>query len=162
VARGGGSGGRSTAGVVLMSVVGLVGLGGLSSSSSALFSRKSASSGGMVLASHPVNIAGRIVWAEDSHASSLPNPEPTRVEMLLDDILPSGPTPDYELPAMEASSRKHDAHNPDDDRPRRNPHGYPTGPPITWQRMIGRISAWTCTVLYLTSRMPQIWMNVSE
>ena len=27
--------------------------------------------------------------------------------------------------------------------------------------IIGRISAWICTVLYLTSRLPQIWKNVS-
>lgn len=25
---------------------------------------------------------------------------------------------------------------------------------------IGRIMAWICTILYLTSRMPQIWKNV--
>ena len=29
------------------------------------------------------------------------------------------------------------------------------------RRIIGRISAWTCTTLYLTSRLPQIWKNVS-
>ena len=29
------------------------------------------------------------------------------------------------------------------------------------RRMIGRIAAWTCTTLYLTSRLPQIWKNVS-
>ena len=28
------------------------------------------------------------------------------------------------------------------------------------ERVIGRISAWTCTTLYLTSRLPQIWKNV--
>lgn len=31
----------------------------------------------------------------------------------------------------------------------------------TFQRTVGRISAWTCTTLYLTSRLPQIWKNVS-
>lgn len=31
----------------------------------------------------------------------------------------------------------------------------------SWTWVIGRISAWTCTTLYLTSRMPQIWKNVS-
>ena len=30
----------------------------------------------------------------------------------------------------------------------------------SWERVIGRISAWTCTTLYLTSRLPQIWKNV--
>lgn len=29
----------------------------------------------------------------------------------------------------------------------------------SWQRLVGRMSAWTCTVLYLTSRLPQIWEN---
>jgi hypothetical protein len=28
------------------------------------------------------------------------------------------------------------------------------------ERIIGRISAWLCTTLYLTSRLPQIWKNV--
>ncbi|EGG02630.1 uncharacterized protein MELLADRAFT_78753 [Melampsora larici-populina 98AG31] len=28
-----------------------------------------------------------------------------------------------------------------------------------WQRLIGRISAWLCAILYLTSRLPQIWKN---
>jgi solute carrier family 66 (lysosomal lysine-arginine transporter), member 1 len=29
------------------------------------------------------------------------------------------------------------------------------------ERIIGRIFAWACTTLYLTSRLPQIWKNVS-
>jgi hypothetical protein len=32
------------------------------------------------------------------------------------------------------------------------------GPPL--ERVIGRISAWACTTLYLASRLPQIWKNV--
>jgi solute carrier family 66 (lysosomal lysine-arginine transporter), member 1 len=32
------------------------------------------------------------------------------------------------------------------------------GPPL--ERVVGRISAWACTTLYLTSRLPQIWKNV--
>lgn len=28
-----------------------------------------------------------------------------------------------------------------------------------WERVIGRASAWACTTLYLTSRIPQIWKN---
>ena len=31
----------------------------------------------------------------------------------------------------------------------------------TTEFIIGRISAWICTTLYLTSRLPQIWKNVS-
>ena len=29
-----------------------------------------------------------------------------------------------------------------------------------FQRVVGRVAAWICTTLYLTSRLPQIWMNV--
>ncbi|QRV85928.1 vacuolar integral membrane protein [Ceratobasidium sp. AG-Ba] len=32
----------------------------------------------------------------------------------------------------------------------------------SWTWIIGRISAWTCTTLYLTSRMPQIWKNYTR
>lgn len=31
-----------------------------------------------------------------------------------------------------------------------------------YQRIVGRASAWICTTLYLTSRLPQIWKNVSR
>lgn len=31
-----------------------------------------------------------------------------------------------------------------------------------YQRIVGRVSAWVCTTLYLTSRLPQIWKNVSR
>lgn len=42
----------------------------------------------------------------------------------------------------------------------RTPFGHP--PPPTWERTIGRISAWTCTILYMTSRLPQIWTNMQR
>lgn len=38
----------------------------------------------------------------------------------------------------------------------------PKPQPITFQEAIGRISAWCCTTLYLSSRLPQIWKNVSQ
>jgi hypothetical protein len=31
-----------------------------------------------------------------------------------------------------------------------------------YRRILGRASAWLCTTLYLTSRMPQLWKNVSH
>lgn len=34
--------------------------------------------------------------------------------------------------------------------------------PASYVRMVGRVSAWCCTTLYLTSRLPQIWKNASE
>lgn len=40
-------------------------------------------------------------------------------------------------------------------------HDPSPDPPQSFQRQIGRISAWSCTTLYLTSRLPQIWKNVS-
>jgi len=36
----------------------------------------------------------------------------------------------------------------------------PPVPGPSLERIIGRISAWACTTLYLTSRLPQIWKNV--
>jgi len=37
----------------------------------------------------------------------------------------------------------------------------PPGESPSLERIIGRMSAWACTTLYLTSRLPQIWKNVS-
>ena len=45
----------------------------------------------------------------------------------------------------------------EDEIPPEDPHEGPSTDYI-----IGRISAWICTTLYLTSRLPQIWKNVSE
>ena len=39
------------------------------------------------------------------------------------------------------------------------PHHLPPQP--SFQRIVGRLSAWACTTLYLSSRLPQIWKNVS-
>ncbi|KAG8926703.1 hypothetical protein FRC02_008718 [Tulasnella sp. 418] len=39
------------------------------------------------------------------------------------------------------------------------PHKPRRRPEQSTKRIIGRISAWTCTILYLTSRLPQIWKN---
>ncbi|CAE6490306.1 unnamed protein product [Rhizoctonia solani] len=41
---------------------------------------------------------------------------------------------------------------PSDDEPDRT----------SWAWRVGRISAWVCTTLYLTSRMPQIWKNYTR
>lgn len=39
---------------------------------------------------------------------------------------------------------------------------YQIPTPPSWERIVGRISAWICTVLYMTSRLPQIWTNLSR
>lgn len=46
--------------------------------------------------------------------------------------------------------------NPDEPDP-----DEPWYPQRNWERFVGRASAWLCTSLYLTSRLPQIWQNVS-
>jgi uncharacterized protein with PQ loop repeat len=40
--------------------------------------------------------------------------------------------------------------------------GGQSDPPPSWDRAVGRLSAWSCTVLYMTSRMPQIWTNMQR
>jgi len=44
----------------------------------------------------------------------------------------------------------------------RRPHEPPPLTPEQKRRLIGRISAWACTTLYLTSRLPQIWKNYTR
>jgi len=64
------------------------------------------------------------------------------------------PPPAHESPPLAAVDLAfdtlHNEHITETGRP-------PTRPPL--QRVIGRVSAWTCTTLYLTSRLPQIWKN---
>lgn len=48
------------------------------------------------------------------------------------------------------------------DHPSDHPSHPPSPPPIDFQHLVGRVSAWACTTLYLTSRLPQIWKNVSR
>jgi hypothetical protein len=49
----------------------------------------------------------------------------------------------------------------DQDPPPAEPAPPPHDAHPSVKRIIGRISAWLCTTLYLTSRLPQIWKNVS-
>ncbi|KAJ7449922.1 PQ loop repeat-domain-containing protein [Mycena latifolia] len=46
-----------------------------------------------------------------------------------------------------------------DDLPPHEPHHDPIPTDPSSERVIGRIFAWLCTTLYLTSRLPQIWKN---
>ncbi|AFR93347.2 vacuolar membrane protein [Cryptococcus neoformans C23] len=68
-------------------------------------------------------------------------------------ILRSSPTTSLDTPFfLEFSATDLDL-QPHEDYPR------PPEDSQSYQRIIGRISAWSCTTLYLTSRMPQIWKN---
>ncbi|KAG8840080.1 hypothetical protein FRC20_005804 [Serendipita sp. 405] len=44
----------------------------------------------------------------------------------------------------------------------RSRHDPPPLTPEQKRRLVGRISAWACTTLYLTSRLPQIWKNYTR
>lgn len=55
---------------------------------------------------------------------------------------------DVELPALPNDTLFSQQRQPDED--------------MSYDRIIGRIFAWLCTTLYLTSRLPQIWKNVSR
>ncbi|KAG8807290.1 hypothetical protein FRC17_004532 [Serendipita sp. 399] len=61
---------------------------------------------------------------------------------------PSPDTPHMDEEPIWASYRKE-----------RGRHEPPPLTPEQKRRLIGRISAWACTTLYLTSRLPQIWKN---
>ena len=73
-------------------------------------------------------------------------------------LTPSGlsfPSPTRESPPLATVDLVFDAPHFED--------MYNDGPPAAgppMERVIGRISAWMCTTLYLTSRLPQIWKNV--
>jgi len=54
---------------------------------------------------------------------------------------------DVELPPLLSDVRFSQQQQPDEDS--------------SYERIVGRIFAWLCTTLYLTSRLPQIWKNVS-
>lgn len=63
-------------------------------------------------------------------------------------VVDSSPAGQHTPPPGDESPPQHD---PDDSDP------YPER---NLERFFGRASAWVCTTLYLTSRLPQIWQNV--
>lgn len=128
----GGKGSRRAAGMTFMSVGLLVGWGGFGHTVIGGMNKQVGRSTGIVL-----NQA--TTWPTIRH----PN------------ILSSSPTMSSNTPFfLEFSATDLDFQSHED---------YPRPPedPQSYQRIIGRISAWSCTTLYLTSRMPQIWKNVS-
>lgn len=62
-------------------------------------------------------------------------------------------------PAPGASIILLEATDPPSDSPDNDDGDAPWAPHRNWERFIGRASAWLCTSLYLTSRLPQIWQN---
>ncbi|KAG8748287.1 hypothetical protein FRC10_007677 [Ceratobasidium sp. 414] len=73
----------------------------------------------------------------------------------------------YVPPSSGAHPHMGSQDNPSESIPPTAPPPVPPpaedGPDRTsWTWIIGRISAWACTTLYLTSRMPQIWKNYTR
>ncbi|WVR05156.1 hypothetical protein IAU60_002168 [Kwoniella sp. DSM 27419] len=134
LARGsGGRGGRRAAGVAFMSMGLLVGWGSWSGPSTR--DRSLSAPTGMVIAtSEPVR-----PWSAIRHPSFFP---------ILEPVFSPNVTILYMPPRGE------------DDGPPTAPHPpHPPDTPPSFQRIVGRVSSWACTTLYLTSRLPQIWMN---
>ncbi|KAF7338208.1 Lysosomal amino acid transporter 1 [Mycena venus] len=64
------------------------------------------------------------------------------------------------LEMMNQEQRIHFARAVPEDIPSKEPHHDPIpSDPSMDERVLGRIFAWLCTTLYLTSRLPQIWKN---
>jgi hypothetical protein len=129
----------TAAGVVFMGVWVLAGVRWGSSGSSALTG----------LTTRPSGNVGRVISRHPAEAKS-----------------PWSTTPDYEVTRSQAVSlsfaanvSSHDNSDDESDHPESPDHRRWDKPAV--QRLIGRMSAWICTTLYLTSRLPQIWKNVS-
>ena len=121
-------------GLVFLSAWALFGIGSLSGSESihpANPARSTSTPQGTVL-SRPYN-SGSIDLDSQSYSPL------TTIDFVID----SDPTP-----------------SPLPDRSEYHQQSSEADPPSS-ERILGRISAWTCTTLYLTSRLPQIWKNVS-
>ncbi|CED82935.1 Predicted membrane protein [Phaffia rhodozyma] len=110
---------------------------------------------------------GRSVAHETRSDSSASNSDSVLVEFL---NVPEGDSV-YDVPAVEDPVKTGSEQDDEDDergdkeenKSSSQPGGHrPTAPPFSWRRAIGRMSAWSCTVLYLTSRMPQIWKNFTR
>lgn len=128
----GGKGSRRAAGMTFMSLGLLVGWGGFGHTVTGGMNKQVGRSTGIVL-----DQATR--WPTIRHPH----------------ILHSSPTTSLDLPVFLEFSAINPDLQPHEDYPR------PPADSQSYQRIIGRISAWSCTTLYLTSRMPQIWKNVS-
>jgi hypothetical protein len=87
-------------------------------------------------------IGGSAITASTSSYPSMPirHPQPFAFSPT--------PPPSFSVITMEfAHSHDHE-------------HPEPPPEPYSMKRLVGRTSAWACTTLYLTSRLPQIWKNV--
>nr|XP_019042316.1 hypothetical protein I302_08918 [Kwoniella bestiolae CBS 10118]OCF21246.1 hypothetical protein I302_08918 [Kwoniella bestiolae CBS 10118] len=140
----GGRGGRRAAGVAFMSLGLLVGWGGFANN-----------------AGGPVRSVGKVLVGPTSGISNYY--QPSSYDIDIDSQTPSSSTYHTESnpPIEDTQIREYvDSilYTDQKDSPTAPPPHMPEDPP-SFQRIIGRISAWACTTLYLASRLPQIWKN---
>jgi hypothetical protein len=94
--------------------------------------------------------------------SFVPPPSPAAFFVPSPPLPPLPPSsPDYSLHSSHSFGRR----SLDDDQllPILDGYNKPSEqplPPVDLERLVGRVAAWTCATLYLTSRLPQIWKNV--
>ncbi|WVQ98805.1 hypothetical protein IAU59_005936 [Kwoniella sp. CBS 9459] len=144
LARGsGGRGGRRAAGVAFMSLGLLVGWGGWNGAPVPRTNLATHTTGGRVIPRPATSES--IQWSDSAirHPSFFSKPVHTQ--------LPSMDHPYIETILVPTEQEEDTPTAP------RPPH--PSEDPPTLQRIVGRVSAWACTTLYLTSRLPQIWKN---
>ncbi|OCF36512.1 hypothetical protein I316_01761 [Kwoniella heveanensis BCC8398] len=142
LARGsGGRGGRRAAGVAFMSLGLLVGWGEWNTPRTIGVSHVAEVAGGRVIP-HPIGVETSR-WSESAiRHPSLFSPPQTSPRFSDHSHLET-----FLVPTEQ-----------EEDTPTA-PRPHPIEEPPNLQRIIGRVSAWACTTLYLTSRLPQIWKN---
>lgn len=127
---------RKGAGMVFLGVWALFGIGTL------------AGSGRGLPTSSAIRI-GRVFGREEHAIPGFANTIPTPIVELPPKVHVTSPIDIHPLSSSHENDRHHEPHDPDE----------PSSPSTEYT--IGRISAWICTTMYLTSRLPQIWKNVS-
>lgn len=154
------------AGVVFMSVFLLAGIGRTSWKGLQEGSRRGSGGKGQVIVPQATNSN----WNPSILSSALPRNVQEHFESA---IIPEGSHIERTDPPTyisitsfpdEASTNQLNPSSPDKTHTARGTDkgDKPTNGQGHYQRIVGRVSAWVCTTLYLTSRLPQIWKNVSH
>ncbi|CAL1704644.1 unnamed protein product [Somion occarium] len=131
---------RKGAGMVFLGVWALFGVGTLAGSGRGL-----PSSSGLRL--------GKVFAGDDYAIPGFTRPiPPVVVKPPLAHVMPIIEVPSTPVTLLHKNTRKTEP----------PPPPLPDEPALPTDYIIGRISAWLCTTLYLTSRLPQIWKNFAR
>ncbi|KAF8136786.1 PQ loop repeat-domain-containing protein [Boletus edulis] len=121
---------RRSAGMVLLGMGVLFGIGRYTGDTQPLIGRR-AKTGAVLVSTSNLNIPLSGLPVAENPSKHLTDTTPFSF--------------DVELPSLPNDSGFNQSRQPDED--------------TNYERIVGRIFAWTCTTLYLTSRLPQIWKN---